>query len=66
MEFESAKKAAERLGVNIRTVQKWAKENNFSGIKLLTHPYRVQAHRFYEGRGNSYTKDQKNYMKMFK
>ena len=50
----------------INSLEKRAKEKGFSGIKLLTHPYRVQAHRFYEGRGNIYTKDQKNYMKMFK
>ena len=35
MEFESAKKTAERLGVNIRTVQKWAKENKFEGACRL-------------------------------
>ena len=35
MEFESAKKTAERLGVNIRTVQKWAKENKFGGACRL-------------------------------
>lgn len=35
MEFESAKKAAERLGVNIRTVQKWAKENKLNGARRL-------------------------------
>ncbi|MBR3988822.1 MAG: hypothetical protein IKK10_05910 [Clostridia bacterium] len=35
MEFESAKETAVRLGVNIRTVQKWAKENKFNGAKKL-------------------------------
>lgn len=35
MEYESAKQTAERLGVNIRTVQKWAKENRFSGACRL-------------------------------
>ncbi len=35
MEFESAKQTAERLGVNIRTVQKWAKENKFKGARRL-------------------------------
>lgn len=35
MEFESARVAAERLGVNIRTIQKWAKENKLEGAKRL-------------------------------
>lgn len=35
MEFESAKETAERLGVNIRTVQKWAKENKLKGARRL-------------------------------
>ncbi|MBQ8795688.1 MAG: helix-turn-helix domain-containing protein [Clostridia bacterium] len=35
MEFESAKQCAERLNVNIRTVQKWAKENRLKGAKRL-------------------------------
>lgn len=35
----------------IGSLESWAKENNFSGIKLLTHPHRVLAHRFYEARG---------------
>ncbi len=35
MEFESAKQTAERLNVNIRTVQKWAKENKFEGARRL-------------------------------
>lgn len=44
----------------------WAKDNGFSGIKLLTHPNRIHAHRFYERHGYIHTKDQKNYMKMFR
>ena len=35
MEFESAKQVAVRLGVNVRTVQKWAKENKFNGARRL-------------------------------
>jgi predicted N-acetyltransferase YhbS len=46
-------------------LESWAKNNGFSGIKLLTHPLRVNAHRFYERHGYIHTKDQKNYMKMF-
>lgn len=30
MKFESAKSAAERLGINIRTIQKWAKEGKIA------------------------------------
>ena len=35
MEFESAKEAAERLGVTVRAVQKWAKDNRIKGAKRL-------------------------------
>ncbi|HEX2945571.1 MAG TPA: GNAT family N-acetyltransferase [Clostridia bacterium] len=47
-------------------LEDWVINNRFSGIKLLTHPSRVNAHRFYEQHGYIHTKDQKNYMKMFK
>ena len=50
----------------IESLECWAKDNGFSGIKLLTHPSRVNAHRFYERHGYIHTKDQKNYMKMFR
>ena len=46
-------------------LESWAKNKGFSGIKLLTHPWRVNAHRFYERHGYIHTKDQKNFMKMF-
>lgn len=49
----------------IESLECWAKSNGFSGIKLLTHPRRVNAHRFYERHGYVHTKDQKNYMKIF-
>ena len=49
----------------IGSLECWAKNNGFSGMKLLTHPSRVNAHRFYEHHGYVYTKDQKNYMKIF-
>ncbi len=49
----------------IRHLEDWAINNRFSGIKILTHPSRVNAHRFYEKHGYIHTKDQKNYMKMF-
>lgn len=55
------------IGTNlIDKLECWAKDNEYSGIKLLTHPSRTDAHRFYEAHGYFYTKDQKNYMKLFK
>jgi GNAT superfamily N-acetyltransferase len=50
----------------IDSLECWAKDNGFSGIKLLTHPIRINAHRFYERHGYIHTKGQKNYMKMFR
>ncbi len=35
MEYESASRTAERLGVNVRTVQKWCKENKLNGAKKV-------------------------------
>lgn len=35
MEFESAAKAAERLGVTVRAIQKWAKSGKLPGAKQL-------------------------------
>ncbi|WP_342771436.1 GNAT family N-acetyltransferase [Paenibacillus sambharensis] len=46
-------------------LEHWAWEEGYSGIKLLSHPSREQAHRLYHKRGYQYTKDQKNYMKSF-
>lgn len=34
MEFETAKQAAERLGVTVRAVQKWAKQNKLEGAVM--------------------------------
>ncbi|KEQ27828.1 GNAT family N-acetyltransferase [Paenibacillus tyrfis] len=50
----------------IQSLEDWAETNGFSGIKLLSHPSRIHAHRFYERRGYVFTKDQKNFIKMFK
>lgn len=52
-------------GMLIGSLECWARNNSFSGVKLLTHPSRINAHRFYEHHGYIYTKDQKNYMKIF-
>jgi len=49
----------------IERLEQWAKDNGFSGIKLLSHPSRTNAHRFYERRDYQFTKDQKNFIKKF-
>ncbi|SFL59633.1 Predicted N-acetyltransferase YhbS [Paenibacillus sp. 1_12] len=46
----------------IEHLEQWGKNNGFSGIKLLSHPSRIHAHRFYERRGYMFTKDQKNFI----
>ncbi|KJD42805.1 GNAT family N-acetyltransferase [Paenibacillus terrae] len=50
----------------IERLEQWGKSHGFSGIKLLSHPSRIHAHRFYEQRGYMFTKDQKNFIKKFK
>ncbi|TXK84194.1 GNAT family N-acetyltransferase [Paenibacillus sp. N3.4] len=49
----------------IENLEHWGENNGFSGIKLLSHPSRINAHRFYEKRGYMFTKDQKNFIKKF-
>ncbi|USB33451.1 GNAT family N-acetyltransferase [Paenibacillus sp. YPG26] len=53
-------------GMLMERLEQWARDCGSSGIKLLSHPSRVQAHRFYERRGFIFTKDQKNFVKYFK
>ncbi|WP_068498092.1 GNAT family N-acetyltransferase [Paenibacillus kribbensis] len=50
----------------IERLEQWGESHGFSGIKLLSHPSRIHAHRFYEQRGYQFTKDQKNFIKKFK
>ncbi|WP_419871467.1 GNAT family N-acetyltransferase [Candidatus Pristimantibacillus sp. PTI5] len=50
----------------IECLEQWGKNSGFSGIKLLSHPSRIHAHRFYERRGYMFTKDQINFIKKFK
>ncbi len=50
----------------IESLEQWAKDAGYSGIKLLSHPTRVKAHHFYERRGYQFTKDQKNFIKTFR
>lgn len=52
-------------GQLIERLEQWAKDKGCSGMKLLSHPSRIHAHRFYERRGYTFTKDQKNYIKTF-
>ncbi|NOU91930.1 GNAT family N-acetyltransferase [Paenibacillus sp. LMG 31456] len=52
-------------GILIDRLEKWGKDSGYSGIKLLSHPGRIHAHRFYERRSYMFTKDQKNYIKRF-
>lgn len=62
------KKACRNQGTGsllIESLEAWGKTNGFSGIKLLSHPSRTTAHRFYERRGYAFTKDQKNFIKKF-
>lgn len=47
----------------IESLERWAAAGGYSGIKVLSHPSRVNAHRFYERRGYVFTKDQKNFIK---
>lgn len=49
----------------IESLELWSQSRGYSGIKLLSHPSRMQAHRFYERRGYQFTKDQKNFIKKF-
>lgn len=50
----------------IESLEQWAQSGGYSGIKLLSHPSRIQAHNFYERRGYQFTKDQKNFIKKLK
>jgi GNAT superfamily N-acetyltransferase len=49
----------------IENLEFWAKENGFSGIRLVSGIERIDAHRFYQRYGYIYRKDQKNFIKIF-
>lgn len=60
------KESFRNLGIGSRLIdrlEEWAKDNGYAGIKLLSHPSRKSAHRFYENRGYVFTKDQMNFIK---
>lgn len=41
MNFESATDAAKRLQVNVRTIQKWAKEGKIEGAKKVGRDWMI-------------------------
>jgi predicted N-acetyltransferase YhbS len=56
------------LGVGgnlIEKLESWAKENGFSGVRLVSGADRLNAHKFYESHEYVYTKNQKNFIKIF-
>jgi len=60
------KESHRNQGIGSRLIDRleaWSRDNGYFGMKLLTHPNRIDAHRFYENRGYVFTKDQKNYVK---
>lgn len=52
-------------GLLIDSLECWARENKFSGIRLVSGMERADAHRFYEKHGYTSTKNQKNLIKKF-
>jgi predicted N-acetyltransferase YhbS len=57
-----------KLGIGGKLVEKlevWAKENEFSGVRLVSGSDRLNAHKFYESHEYVYTKNQKNFIKIF-
>lgn len=51
--------------VLMEKLEYWAKDNGYSGIRLVSGFDRLNAHRFYERHGYIYRKDQKNFIKVF-
>ncbi|WP_195428229.1 GNAT family N-acetyltransferase [Clostridium sp. D46t1_190503_E9] len=49
----------------INKLEEIARENKFSGIRLVSGIDRENAHRFYERNGYIYRKEQKNFIKLF-
>lgn len=62
------KKDSRNLGIGtilINSLENWAKENRYIGIRLVSGYERTEAHRFYEKHGYINKKDQKNFIKIF-
>ncbi len=51
--------------VLMNSLECWAKEEGYSGIRLTSGSDRLDAHRFYEKQGYINKKDQKNFFKIF-
>lgn len=49
----------------INSLECWAKENGYRGIRLVSSFHRLDAHRFYEKHGYINKKNQKNFIKIF-
>lgn len=47
------------------TIEQWAKENNCTGVRLVSGYNREEAHQFYLRCGYSLRKEQKNFIKIF-
>lgn len=63
------KESYRRMGIGRALIDKlegFAKENRYSGIRLVSGIDRENAHRFYEENGYIYRKEQKNFIKLFK
>lgn len=51
--------------VLISSLENWAKENGYSGVRLVSGADRLNAHRFYQKHGYINRKNQKNFIKVF-
>jgi GNAT superfamily N-acetyltransferase len=49
----------------INNLENWARENGYSGIRLVSGYERLNAHKFYQSHGYINRKDQKNFIKIF-
>lgn len=49
----------------LNSLERWAKENGYSGVRLVSGSERLNAHKFYQKRSYVCIKDQKNFRKIF-
>lgn len=57
MTYETAAQAAERLGVSVRTVQKWAKEDKIFGAKRMGRSWLIPVDAYHPGKTSDVTED---------
>jgi len=50
-------------GQLLDALEQWARDNGYSGIRLVSGSERLEAHRFYSNHGYENKKDQKNFSK---